>query len=507
MNETKKASAKSIKQAKRARSRAIARILVRGAKLRLKGDSKAMMEAVAEGLISLGGIYIKFLQIVMLDHPLLRSWKSEHRLNIFENVEYEKIDIASHLKSVASTDFYNLVAKISPMPFAAGSFGQVYSAVGSQGQELIVKVLRTEASEMLEHDIKQIKRVRRLLQTSMTSWEGNMKSVINNFVITTRDEANYIKEINNAKILEASNLERLYDVPHTYIEACNSYVIVQGRLGGISAAKVLKIMEAEGRSAAEIVMTETGSDITKTLSEFGYAINRQMFMGHPVHGDLHPGNVRFLPNNRVGILDFGILAFPPSRRRAHLELSASYWRAAVNRRLDLGEHFMLSMRLYSRDLYYSIDRISKYCTSKLGKTVNLVEVCGTYVARLAEGEIGKETLKRYSEEMRFGELLHMVVNKGNRFGLEVKVDEMSWVRTYGSFINMVNALGEREIFRELDRMLLGDLDAFRSEIQDDTPVMPLSSAFIVMNEWLERIASKDPLLFSNISTKIREALG
>ena len=52
-----------------------------------------MYQLICEDFISLGGVYIKFLQGVLLRSEMMRHWQSPERLKIFENLEHEPLNI------------------------------------------------------------------------------------------------------------------------------------------------------------------------------------------------------------------------------------------------------------------------------------------------------------------------------------------------------------------------------------------------------------------------------
>jgi ubiquinone biosynthesis protein len=69
-----------------------------------------------------------------------------------------------------------------------------------------------------------------------------------------------------------------------------------------------------------------GLDLSLVMRRMGFITLRQLFVTGFFHGDPHPGNVIFLPDNRVAMVDFGIFGeLAPSEReiwRRHFEAFA-----------------------------------------------------------------------------------------------------------------------------------------------------------------------------------------
>src|SRR5690606_22788188 len=104
------------------------------------------------------GVYVKFLQGVLLRSQVMRKWHNPEKLKIFENLDHEPIDIGRLLQMELPKEKLSQIALIQPEPFAAGSFGQVYYGQLRNGQPIIIKVLRPMIRELLQHDLRLLKR-------------------------------------------------------------------------------------------------------------------------------------------------------------------------------------------------------------------------------------------------------------------------------------------------------------------------------------------------------------
>ncbi len=81
--------------------------------------------------------------------------------------------------------------------------------------------------------------------------------------------------------------------------------IVQEYVAGLSVAQLLRVME-QGVDPAAYVREYLGSDLDAQLTTLGIESLSGVFDLPRVQGDPHPGNVRLLTGDRVGLIDFGI---------------------------------------------------------------------------------------------------------------------------------------------------------------------------------------------------------
>ena len=153
---SKSFEAQQIKQLKRHRRRVLTAMVKDAYLLYRKNRYSEMNNLICEEFTKLGGVYVKFLQGVLLKSSLLRDWQSPDRLRIFENLESEPLNIQSILQTELSPANLSEIASIAPNPFAAGSFGQVYFATLKNGQAVVIKLLRPMVRETLPYDLKLI---------------------------------------------------------------------------------------------------------------------------------------------------------------------------------------------------------------------------------------------------------------------------------------------------------------------------------------------------------------
>jgi len=130
----------SINAIKRERTKRLARLGARVYYLRKRGKEQEMYDLICNEFLALGGVYVKFLQGVLFNTPIMKRWHSPNRLRIFENLDSEPLDIVHILREELTPEQLQQIALVQPEPFAAGSFGQVYLAQHANGKHIVIKV-------------------------------------------------------------------------------------------------------------------------------------------------------------------------------------------------------------------------------------------------------------------------------------------------------------------------------------------------------------------------------
>ena len=184
-----------IKELKRHRRRTLAALVKKIYLLNRKKQRTEVNNLICEEFTKLGGVYIKFLQGVLLQSSLMRDWQSADRLKIFENLDSEPVDIQAVLKKELSAEKLAQLGGISPTPFAAGSFGQVYYATLHDGTQVIVKLLRPLVRETLAYDLKLLGLFSRAFASKLSkNVDLDVINAIDEFKRATMRETDYVEE-------------------------------------------------------------------------------------------------------------------------------------------------------------------------------------------------------------------------------------------------------------------------------------------------------------------------
>lgn len=496
---------KAIASIKRARTKRLATLITRAYFLYRKKEEEKMYNLICEEFMSLGGVYVKFLQGVLLRSQVMKKWHNPEKLKIFENLDHEPLNISALLQQELNNEQLSKIALIQPEPFAAGSFGQVYYAQLKSGETVIVKVLRPMVRELLQHDIKLLSRFYKTFFVKMyKNMNVDLNSAFKEFSEATLRETDYKQEADFANEM----YERYKDnpniyVPKTYIELCTDDIIVQDYVDGISLAHIVKLHE-QGVDPVQYVEYSTGSDLIFLLREFGYESLTGIFEMPRIQGDPHPGNLRVMKDNRLGLIDFGISARPPADKHGIYGLIDSYRKMLDGSQtaIDMFEH---GLKFFVNDLYRSLKKVGEHLdkggnrdyVSEVSKVAGKVfyEATGTDLV-----ELGKS-----NDDAKVLVTLNKLVNKGNRFGLVVKLESADMLRAIQTYTSMLSSLG---LYKEvmpvtLNRAIEHIEKEFPEVATDNKESIDISSAIETIATWLERVADRDPMLFRQLAEKMR----
>ena len=181
-------------------------------------------------------------------------------------------------------------------PIAAASLAQAHKATLSDGRAVIVKVQRPNLFKLITADIQVLEAVSTelMLYPSLcrhTDWRG----VVKEFKRTIFEEVDYIQEGKNADRFRQNfrNFTSIH-VPRIVWRLTGRRVLTIEYVDGIRVDD-LKSMKALGIRHENI--TAIGAHFyLKQLLEDGF-----------FHADPHPGNLRIMPDGRVGVFDFGMV--------------------------------------------------------------------------------------------------------------------------------------------------------------------------------------------------------
>ncbi len=199
-------------------------------------------------------------------------------------------------------------------PVASASIGQVHKAVWSDGRPVAVKIQYPGADEALRADLKTMQRMVRVLK--QLSPGADVQGVVDELIERTEMELDYRLEADNQRAFaKAYAGHPHFVVPH--IVASAPKVVIQEWIEGIPMSVIIR----EG--------TQEQRDLMGTrLFELTHDAPRRLEM---MHGDAHPGNFMLMPDDKMGVIDFGAVAPLPGGLPVELGLMLRY---ALNKDYD-----------------------------------------------------------------------------------------------------------------------------------------------------------------------------
>ncbi len=200
-------------------------------------------------------------------------------------------------------------ARFDPEPLAAASIAQVHRACLHDGQEVVVKVRRPGIEDTVGADLRLLQRLAQIAQQNLSEAAYyRLPELVNQFRRTILQELDLAAECRNAERF-SRNLARRYGarrapvtVPQVYWEYTAKRVNVQSYIDGIPS-RDLPAVDAAGLDRHYLAVAGARA-VLSTILQDGF-----------FHADPHPGNLYFLPDNRIAFLDFGMVGYLSDRRR------------------------------------------------------------------------------------------------------------------------------------------------------------------------------------------------
>jgi predicted unusual protein kinase regulating ubiquinone biosynthesis (AarF/ABC1/UbiB family) len=260
-------------------------------------ETRPEAEELAADLEKLGPTFIKLGQLLstradLLPAPYLEALaRLQDRIEPFPYEEVERI-VSGELGVRISKAF----ADFDPKPLAAASLAQVHRAEMRDGRSVVVKVQRPNIREQIFDDLESLLEIAQFLDAHTEV--GRRYDFVNMLQSLRRSllrELDFKLEANNL-LTFALNLEEFDNIviPEPIDDFTTSRILTMEYIPGkkITELSPLRLMEIDGPGLAR---------------ELFRAYLKQILLDGFVHADPHPGNVFLTDDDRIALLDLGMV--------------------------------------------------------------------------------------------------------------------------------------------------------------------------------------------------------
>lgn len=195
-------------------------------------------------------------------------------------------------------------AEFNPLPLAAASIAQVHRATLKDGTPVVVKIRRPGIEGVIRADLRILDHVAKLLESEVPdSRRYDPVHIVSQFRRSLMRELDLVREARNIdQFARHFAGDPLVKIPRVYWEFTNDRVNVQEEIVGLAGVAPDKL-RASGLDP-KLLATRGADAVLRMVLEHGF-----------FHADPHPGNMLFLPDNRIGIIDFGMVGMLTHPRR------------------------------------------------------------------------------------------------------------------------------------------------------------------------------------------------
>ena len=207
----------------------------------------------------------------------------------------------------------------------AASIAQVHRAKLQDGTPIVLKVRRPGVREKIDADLRLLRRVSELIESEIPEARRyHPAEVAAQFARTLEREADFATETRNIERFAKNFAGDPYIViPRIYPEYTSDVLLVQEHVEGIPATNPAAVAAA---GLDRKVLAARGVD----------AFLKMILIDGFFHADPHPGNVFYVPGNRIVIIDFGMVGrLSPQRRAQVIDLLGGLARMAEEPMLEV----------------------------------------------------------------------------------------------------------------------------------------------------------------------------
>ncbi len=189
-------------------------------------------------------------------------------------------------------------------PLAAASLAQVHRAQLRDGSWVVLKVRRPGIRPIVEADLRLLKRLAEIIEAEAPDLKDYQpRALVRQFANSLRKELDFAAECRNAERIAAElEPDSGIVVPTIYWEWTGERLNVQEYIDGISG-RDYAAFDSAGIDRHQIAQRGTRA-LLKMILEHGF-----------FHADPHPGNIKYLVDGRIALLDFGMVGRLSEDRR------------------------------------------------------------------------------------------------------------------------------------------------------------------------------------------------
>ncbi|MGH8551644.1 MAG: ABC1 kinase family protein [Methylococcales bacterium] len=262
-------------------------------------------QRVRRALEEMGPSFIKLGQVLATRVDLFPpEWIREFEKLQDQVPSLPYAELAKQVEEDLGAPIEDIFPSFEKEPLAAASIAQVHRARLENGDPVIVKIRRPNIRRMIEADLRLMERLARVAESELSELQRyHPKEVIHQFTLSLHRELDFATESRNAERMArnfADNPSIL--IPKIYWEWVGERINVQEYIDGIPAR------HPETLAAA-------GLDCKRLAKRGADAVLKMVLIDGFFHADPHPGNVIFLPDDRIAFIDFGMTGWLSEARR------------------------------------------------------------------------------------------------------------------------------------------------------------------------------------------------
>ncbi len=257
-------------------------------------------------LIELGPVFVKLGQLLSTRPDLLPTAYLDTLSSLQADVPpvpWSEVEVI--LRQELKLSIAETFSQFNTQAVAAGSIAQTHKATLKDGREVALKVQRPGIDIIIERDIAVLKALAELVALTDYGQQYDIVALAEEFAIALRAELDFIQEASYTDELKRNlSKSRWFDpkqivVPEIQWQLTTKKLLVMEWLDGVP----ILLGDLQGLRHKGDVDAER-EEITTLLSR---AFFQQLYIDGFFHADPHPGNLFYLKDGRIALLDCGMV--------------------------------------------------------------------------------------------------------------------------------------------------------------------------------------------------------
>jgi len=257
-------------------------------------------------LVDLGPVYVKLGQLLSTRPDLLPGEYVETLTDLQANVPpVPWVEVEMLIRQQLRQPLEEAFAAINPQAVAAGSIAQTHRATLKNGQEVALKVQRPGIDLVVAQDIALVRSLAELVSRTNFGQSYDVVGLAEEFATALQAELDFTQEAGYTDQLRRNlSTSRWFDptqlvVPEIYWDLTTKKLMVMEWLDGVPILLGKLPALRDGKDA-----DTQRKEITTLLFR---AFFQQLYIDGFFHADPHPGNLFYLNDGRIALLDCGMV--------------------------------------------------------------------------------------------------------------------------------------------------------------------------------------------------------
>jgi ubiquinone biosynthesis protein len=399
-------------------------------------------------LTELGPFYIKFGQLLSTRPDLLPPAYIQALTALQSQVPpVPWTAIETIIGQQFSQPIEQIFSQIESEPVAAGSIAQIHRATLQDGRVVALKVQRSGIERIVAQDIKLFKGIAELVARTEFGRNYDIVALAEEFTQAVRAELDFTQEAHYADQLRHNLANSPWFDPQQLVIPKIDWELTTEKLLVMEWLTGIPILTVEFASADNLQPKTklTRQEITTLLFR---AFFQQTFIDGFFHADPHPGNIFYLQDERVALLDCGMIGRLDPRTQ---KLLTEMLLALVE--LDAGRCAQLTLKLASSFEPVSLAQLEKDYERLLRKY---------YSRNLAE--------------INFSEVFYEILQLARKNKIRLPANLGLYAKSLANLEGVARQLNPKfDLVAEVKPLML---DVFRRQIIDDASLSTLLRAIL-----------------------------